>query len=96
MPSHDLLPRFQEDLVVAERWVVPGHHYARTLDAWLENLDARRDEALAILRRSGRSEREAKRLLGTWRLFLISTAEIWDWRGGNEWLVSHYRLAPRT
>ena len=38
----------------------------------------------------------ARRLLGTWRLFLISTDEIWEWRGGDEWLVSHYLLAPRT
>ena len=26
---------------------------------------------------------------------MISTAEIWDCDGGNEWLVSHYLLAPR-
>ena len=27
---------------------------------------------------------------------MISAAEIWDWHGGDEWLVSHYLLAPRT
>ena len=80
MPSHDLMLRFQRDLVVADQWIVPGGHYARTLDAWLANLDARSDEALAVLRSSGRSEREARRLLGTWRLFLISTEVIWGYR----------------
>jgi cyclopropane-fatty-acyl-phospholipid synthase len=95
MPSHDLISRFQSDLLLADRWAVPGTHYARTLDAWLENLDANAEEALAILRRSGRSQREARRLLGTWRLFFLSTSEIWDWRDGNEWLVSQYLLAPR-
>ena len=60
--------------------------------AWLERLDATPSEALAILdarqlgaaRRAGCSPR--------WRLFLLSTAEIWGWRGGDEWLVSHYLL----
>ena len=95
MPSHELLPHFQHDLVVTDEWIVPGTHYARTLEAWLANLDARADEALAVLRASGRSSREARRLLGTWRLFLISTEVIWRYRGGNRWLVSHYLLEPR-
>jgi hypothetical protein len=45
------------------------------------------------LRAHGR--RESRRLLATWRLFLISTEEIWGWRDGNEWLVSHYLLELR-
>ena len=40
-------------------------------------------------------EQEAKALLGGWRLFLLSTDEIWGYRGGNRWLVSHYLLEPR-
>jgi cyclopropane-fatty-acyl-phospholipid synthase len=95
MPSHDLMLWFQRDLVVADQWIVPGTHYARTLAAWLANLDARSGEALCILRASGRSEREARRLLGTWRLFLLSTEVIWGYRRGNRWGVSHYLLEPR-
>ncbi|MDX6638838.1 MAG: cyclopropane-fatty-acyl-phospholipid synthase [Solirubrobacterales bacterium] len=95
MPSHELILRFQDDMRVDERWAVPGTHYARTLQAWLANLDSRRDEALAALRTNGRSERDARRLLGAWRLFLLSTDEIWRYRGGNRWLVSHYLLEPR-
>ncbi len=95
MPSHDLMLRFQRDLVVADQWIVPGTHYARTLSAWLNNLDARSDEALSILRASGRSESEARRLLGAWRLFFLSTEVIWSYRRGNRWGVSHYLLEPR-
>lgn len=94
MPSHELLGRFQRDLVVVDRWAVSGTHYARTLEAWLARLDAHREEALAILEGAGHAPREAKRRLATWRLFLLSTDEIWGWRGGNEWLVSHYLLEP--
>ncbi|MGH2894616.1 MAG: hypothetical protein ACRDPM_15340 [Solirubrobacteraceae bacterium] len=95
MPCHDLMLWFQRDLVVADQWIVPGTHYARTLEAWLANLDARSDEALSVLRASGRSAPEARRLLGTWRLFLLSTEVIWGYRGGNRWGVSHYLLEPR-
>jgi cyclopropane-fatty-acyl-phospholipid synthase len=96
MPSHDLMLHFQEDMVVREQWAVPGTHYARTLRAWLERLDGSAAEAIEVLRRSGRSEREARRLVATWRLFLISTDVIWGYRGGNHWLVSHYLLEPRS
>jgi cyclopropane-fatty-acyl-phospholipid synthase len=95
MPSHDLMLRFQRDLVVTDQWIVPGTHYARTLQAWLANLDSRSDEAVSVLCASGRSVGEARRLLGAWRLFLISTDVIWRYRGGNRWGVSHYRLEPR-
>lgn len=95
MPSHDLLPRFQRDLQLEDRWVVDGTHYARTLVAWLAQLDARADEALALLRSQGRTERQARVLLGGWRLFLLSTDEIWKYKGGDRWLVSHYLLSKR-
>jgi cyclopropane-fatty-acyl-phospholipid synthase len=95
MPSHDLMLWFQQDLAVAGQWSVPGTHYARTLSAWLGNLDARRDEAVAVLHESGRSEAEARRLLGTWRLFLLSTEVIWRYRDGERWGVSQYLLEPR-
>ena len=95
MPSHDLMLRFQEDLVVQDRWAVSGTHYANTLRAWLRRLDANSAQALAVLERhSGR--REARQQLAAWRLFMISTAELWDYDGGSEWLVSHYLLNPRT
>jgi len=95
MPSHELLLHFQRELTVADEWIVPGIHYARTLQAWLARLDANAGEAVSLLRSTGRSQREARRLLGTWRLFLISTDVIWRYRGGNRWLVSHYLLEPR-
>jgi cyclopropane-fatty-acyl-phospholipid synthase len=94
MPSHDLLNRFDHDLIVTHRWAVSGEHYAKTLRAWLRRLDAHRLEALRILA-VGRTNGEARRLLAMWRLFLISTAEIWVWHGGEEWMVSHYLLEPR-
>jgi cyclopropane-fatty-acyl-phospholipid synthase len=95
MPSHELMSHFQRDLVLLDEWAVPGTHYARTLNAWLARLDGHREQALGVLRGAGHSEREARRRLATWRLFLISTEQIWGYRGGNRWMVSHYLLGPR-
>ncbi len=95
MPSHELFSFFQDDLVLADRWVVPGTHYARTLQEWLKRLDADPEKALAILG-EGRTHAEAKTLLGGWRLFLLSTDELWGYKGGDHWLVSHYLFENRA
>ena len=95
MPSHELILRFQRDLQVLESWALPGTHYARTLDAWLARLDAHPDRARELLA-AAVGPRRAGRALAAWRLFLLSTREMWGWRGGEEWIVSHHLLAPRA
>lgn len=95
MPSHDLLPRFQEHLNLVADWIVPGTHYARTLGAWLDNLDAHTAEAMTALQAEGQTRAEARRGLARWRESLLSGRELWGYRGGNRWLVSHYLLEPR-
>ena len=96
MPSHDLLLHFQDDLELRERWIVGGTHYSRTLAAWLERLDANREAALDVLRSVHPDDCSARIALGNWRLFLLSCTEIWGYRGGSEWLVSHYTFEPRA
>lgn len=95
MPSHDLILNFADNMIVQERWAVSGTHYARTLAAWLERLDANREAAIGVLQGVAGSRAAAKRVLGTWRLFLISTEQVWAFNDGNDWMVSHYLLEPR-
>ena len=87
MPSDDLLLRFTDDLVVREHWRVDGLHYARTAEAWLENLDDAAGRGAQAARLGGGAERVADVLPRLRRAVRL--------RGGKEWIVSHYLLEPR-
>jgi cyclopropane-fatty-acyl-phospholipid synthase len=86
MPSAELLVEFQRDLELVEQWPVSGTHYARTAEAWLARMADNRDEIEA---RFGTAHYNA------WRVFFLACAELWGYREGSEWLVSHYLFARR-
>lgn len=90
MPSHDLLARTVKDLVLDDQWAVSGRHYARTLRAWLERIDANRDELLAVLAED--DARLARARLHRWRVFTIACEELFAFADGDEWHVSHHRF----
>ncbi len=91
MPSHDLIPHFAGELALDGEWIVSGLHYARTAEAWLDRLDRSQSDALEILSRAYGSS--ASRRLQMWRIFFMACAELWGYRSGSEWGVSHYRFA---
>jgi cyclopropane-fatty-acyl-phospholipid synthase len=95
MPSDDLLLEFQDDMQLEERWRINGNHYRRTLEAWLENLDKQRSEALKILSRVYGATDSALRLQ-RWRMFLLACSELFSYGGGDEWYVAHYRFRRRA
>ncbi len=95
MPSDDLLLRFQDDLRIEQHWRVNGTHYSRTLEAWLQKHDAHKADILKIFTETYGSPQEAKRWFHRWRLFYLACSELFNFRGGEEWMVSHYRFAKR-
>ncbi|MFO0333848.1 MAG: SAM-dependent methyltransferase [Pseudomonadota bacterium] len=89
MPSDGLLMRFQDDLKLAEHWQVDGRHYQRTAEDWLANMDRNRDRIRPLLAATYGAENVTKWWV-YWRVFFMACAELWGFRGGREWLVSHY------
>jgi cyclopropane-fatty-acyl-phospholipid synthase len=94
MPAADTLLWFQNDFAVEDTWRLGGHHYRKSAEAWLINQDHHRDEVMAVLRAAYGSD--ARLWHQRWRLFWMACAELFGYRGGNEWMVGHYRFVRRA
>ncbi len=90
MPSIDLLPQFQRDLLVDEHWYLDGRHYAKTAEAWVVNLDARRETIMPILDEAYGDD--ARKWFVRWRMFFLACAELFQHDNGQQWGVGHYRF----
>jgi cyclopropane-fatty-acyl-phospholipid synthase len=91
MPSRWLLFHFQDVLRVERHWTVDGRHYERTLNAWLARMDGARESLWPLFERTYGTE-QARLWWMRWRVFFMACAELFGYRGGSEWFVSHYRL----
>lgn len=90
MPSENLIGQFQDELRIESHWRLSGRHYQRTAELWLANMDANRASLWPVFEAT--YGREAARWWSYWRVFFMSCAELWGYRGGEEWTVSHYLL----
>ncbi|MEQ1884759.1 MAG: cyclopropane-fatty-acyl-phospholipid synthase family protein [Bryobacteraceae bacterium] len=89
MPSDTLLLYFQDNVRLRNHWVVNGQHYQKTAEAWLQNMDRQRPELLQLFSRIYGGA-DALKWFVRWRIFFMACAELWGYRGGAEWVVSHY------
>ncbi len=93
MPAADTLLHFQDDLKMEARHLFSGEHYAKTLRAWLEKMDAHRESVDPILARVYGSD---WRVWGQrWRLFFMACEELFAYDKGQAWPVAHYRFRRR-
>ncbi|MEE2821358.1 MAG: cyclopropane-fatty-acyl-phospholipid synthase family protein [Acidobacteriota bacterium] len=88
MPSADLFSYFQDDLMIEQQWWVDGTHYSQTARAWLANLNHNQEKIMDILPRVYGSA--SRQWLNRWRIFFMACEELFGYRQGQEWGVSHY------
>jgi cyclopropane-fatty-acyl-phospholipid synthase len=95
MPSDDLALRCQDDLRLLRQWRWDGTHYARTAEAWLANMDRRRDAVWRTLQQAY-GPQHAGLWWTRWRLFFLSCAELFGHDKGQQWWVAHYLFGARA
>ena len=95
MPSHELLPSFDQHLRLVQSWQLDGTHYEKTSNAWLDNMNRHENEIRDIFEETYGKE-DAERWLWRWRLFFLACAELFGYKNGSEWGVSHYTLKKRN
>jgi cyclopropane-fatty-acyl-phospholipid synthase len=102
MPSNDLLLHFQRDVKLVDQWLHSGVHYEKTARAWLENADLHQREILDLFAATyganlpaKAQQAEARKWFVRWRIFLMACEELWGYRGGQEWGVTHYLFGRR-
>ena len=97
IPHNDLLLYFQRDLLIEHQWAVNGRHYQRTLEAWLAELDKKKEIAFPILQKAyGNDYALATKWYVNWRMFYLSCAVFFGLHGGETYFVSHYLFRKST
>lgn len=91
MPSDDLPLRFQQKLKLAQRWRWDGTHYEKTANAWLENMDKEEGPITEILAATYGAG-EVTKWRNRWRIFYMACAELFGYKNGQEWWVTHYQF----
>ncbi len=89
MPSHELFERFPAHLRIVSKWKSNGCNYSKTLESWLQNMDANTPEVKRLFGATyGRGN--AQLWISRWRAFYMACSELFRFGGGNVWYVSHY------
>ncbi|TEB37359.1 S-adenosyl-L-methionine-dependent methyltransferase [Coprinellus micaceus] len=94
MPSFDLFLYFQSHVTLLKNWYLPGTHYSRTSEQWLQLQDANAKDGLKVLRedavKQGKSAGEGDVQFNRFRVFYLAVAEFFGLDNGEQWGLGHY------
>ena len=94
MPSHDLLPSFDQHLKQDASWLLDGTNYQKTAEAWLDNMNQNEAEVKSVFD-AVYGPKNSKQWMWRWRLFFLACSELFGYKDGLEWGVSHYVFSKR-
>ncbi len=94
MPCHELLPFCSGPFTLENAWIIPGDHYGNTLRAWLNNMDRQKTELMPLFKEVYASE--DRTWWNNWRAFFIICEELFHYRKGTLWFISHYLFKKET
>lgn len=88
MPCPELPFYFSDAFAVEKVWNINGKHYQKTLEAWLHRMDEKKSRLYPLFTRE--YSLEARKFWNHWRIFFMSCAEVFGYKKGNRWYVTHY------
>lgn len=94
MPGRDLLLHYQKHLTINRTWTWDGRHYEKTSNAWLDRMDSQPGLVEKVLKEAYGDDWQMWRQ--RWRMFFMSCAELFGYRDGSEWFVTHYLFSRQA
>ncbi len=94
MPGRDLLLHYQKYLTINRTWTWDGRHYEKTSNAWLDRMDSQPGLVEKVLKEAYGDDWQMWRQ--RWRMFFMSCAELFGYRDGSEWFVTHYLFSRQA
>ena len=94
MPSHELLPYCSGPFSLEKHWIIPGVHYGNTLRAWLIKMDRSKKELMSLFQEVYGDQAEA--WWNNWRAFFIICEELFHYKKGQVWSISHYLFSKES
>ena len=89
MPSEKLFYHINDHIRITGQTNINGKHYSLTSRKWLENMDLNKEKIMQLFNEHY-GKQQALKWFEYWRIFFMACEELWGFKDGTEWFVSHY------
>lgn len=94
MPAVSTFLHFQDHLQLENQWQWSGQQYEHTANAWLNNMDQKKDLLKPLFKQT--YGQDAEIWWQRWRIFFMACAELFGYDKGREWVIGHYLFKKRA